>query len=288
MSVVTYSERKSMIIRASGRSTDYIAPSIVIGCLFDCSYCYLKRHHPDKNINVANNLGDILTAINSHVYFEADVEKPNQTDPDYITYDIGCNSDVGLDCKYWNWSYVFNFFKQHNKAKASFATKYVNKKLLTFDPERKVRIRFSLMPQKMADILEPNTSPISERIEAINTFIEAGYDVHVNFSPIVYYDEWKEDYKLLFEELNNKVKYKDEVLAECIFLTHNEEKRHSNLTSNPEGEKYLWAPDNQEYKTSEFGGTNIRYKSYLKSDYIKQFVELHDSIIPWNTIRYIF
>ena len=31
--------RKSMIIRPSGRSTDFISPSFGHGCLYNCSYC---------------------------------------------------------------------------------------------------------------------------------------------------------------------------------------------------------------------------------------------------------
>ena len=54
------------------------------------------------------------------------------------------------------------------------------------------------------------------------------------------------------------------------------------------GEDLLWRPDIQEDKISEFGGKNIRYKHELKAQYIKQWTELHDEIIPWNTIRYIF
>lgn len=79
--------RKSMLIRPSGRSTDFISPSFGHGCLYNCSYCYMKRHKPE-GLNIADNVGDILTAINNHVYF-TDVEKPNQTHPEFITYDIG-------------------------------------------------------------------------------------------------------------------------------------------------------------------------------------------------------
>lgn len=31
--------RKSMLIRESGRSTDFISPSFGHGCLFECTYC---------------------------------------------------------------------------------------------------------------------------------------------------------------------------------------------------------------------------------------------------------
>ena len=69
--------RKSMLIRPSGRSTDFISPSFGYGCLYNCSYCYMKRHK-DKGLTVATNTGDILTAINNHAFFTP-VDKPNQT-----------------------------------------------------------------------------------------------------------------------------------------------------------------------------------------------------------------
>lgn len=279
--------RKSLIIRPSGRSTDYISPSFGYGCLYNCGYCYMKRHKPD-GLDIGNNVGDILTTINNHVWFLADVNKPNQTHSDYITYDISCNEDFALHAKYHKWERIFDFFKDHPKAFGSFATKYVNPKLTTYDPQGKIRIRFSLMPQNISTLLEPNTSEIIDRIKAIDAFIDAGYDVHINFSPVVVYYKWLQDYEYLFQMVNDYVSYKDVVKAEVIFLTHNVNKHQYNINNNLPGEDLLWQPDIQEDKISQYGGKNIRYKHYLKSDFIEQFKELHDKIIPWNTIRYIF
>ena len=175
--------RKSMIIRPSGRSTDFISPSFGFGCLYNCSYCYMKRHK-HTGLDIATNTMDILTAINNHSMF-AIVDKPNQTHAIYTTYDISCNEDFSLHAKYHEWEKIFDFFKKHPKAMGSFATKYVNVNLLNYNPENKIRIRFSLMPQIMSDLLEPNTSKIIDRIKAINAFIDAGYDVHINFSPVI-------------------------------------------------------------------------------------------------------
>ena len=280
--------RKTFKIRPSGRSTDFISPSFGYGCLYDCSYCYMKRHQP-TGLSVATNTEDILTEINSHAAF-AVVDKPNQTHEKYTTYDISCNEDFALHAKHHEWEKIFTFFKDHPDIMGSFATKYVNNKLLSFNPEGKIRIRFSLMPQKMADIHEPNTSKIIDRIKAINDFIEAGYDVHINFSPVIVTDTWIKDYRQLFEGVDAIVdrKYKDRVKAEVIFLTHNFKKHIVNLESNPETEVDLWVPNIQESKVSQYGGKNVRYNYKLKREYIKQFVDLHDSVIPWNTIRYIF
>ncbi len=84
------------------------------------------------------------------------------------------------------------------------------------------------------------------------------------------------------------IENKEEVLSEVIFLTHNEKKHKDNLINNLPGENLLWTPENQEKKTSQYGGVNIRYKHKLKKQYIKEWYALHTKIIPWNTIRYIF
>ena len=93
-------------------STDFISPSFGYGCLYNCSYCYMKRHS-HTGLSVATNTEDILTEINSHAAF-AQVDKPNQTHKEYITYDISCNEGF---CIYMlsimNGKKIFTFFKDH-------------------------------------------------------------------------------------------------------------------------------------------------------------------------------
>ena len=286
MTLIKEINRNSMIIRPSGRSTDFISPSFGYGCLYNCSYCYMKRHKP-QGLDIAKNTMNILTEINNHCMF-AEVDKPNQTHNSYTTYDISCNEDFALHAKYHEWQTIFDFFKEHPVAMGSFATKYVNVDLLNYDPQGKIRIRFSLMPQSISDKLEPNTSKIIDRIKAIDAFIDGGYEVHINFSPVVIYDNWLEDYEYLFQMVDNYVDYQNEVKCEVIFLTHNENKHNYNLANNITGESLLWNTDIQENKISQYGGKNIRYKHNLKAEYIKQWTDLHDRIIPKNEIRYIF
>jgi spore photoproduct lyase len=289
MKKVNQVTRKTFTIRDSGRSSDYITPSFGYGCLFNCTYCYMKRHL-SEGLTVAQNTGEILTAVNNHSYFYADAQKPNQTHPEYMTYDISCNEDFALHAKYHSWRQVFEFFKEHPIAMGTLATKTVPHQFLDYNPEGKIRIRFSLMPQSIADKLEPNTAKIIDRIQAINTFIDAGYDIHINFSPVVVYEGWEQEYTDLFRLVNENVSEanKATVFSEVIFLTHNEGKHHYNVENNLPGEELLWTPENQEEKTSQYGGKNLRYNYKVKKQYIDKFKEIHSSIIPWNTIRYIF
>jgi spore photoproduct lyase len=148
------------------------------------------------------------------------------------------------------------------------------------------------MPYELMEHLEPNTSKLYERLRAVYEFRNAGYEVHLNFSPVIVHDNWLQHYMSLFNTIDRMAKTDgwadDRVKAEVIFLTHNEEKHCYNVANKLPGEEFLWTPKIQEGKISQYGGRNVRYEHNRKSDYIKQFIQIHDSIIPWNTIRYIF
>jgi spore photoproduct lyase len=124
---------------------------------------------------------------------------------------------------------VFDYFKKHPKLAATFATKWVNTKLLDYVPENKIRVRMSLMPEKMRAILENGTSPIIKRVQFLE--FQAGYSTHINFSPIIYHDKKLSGYKELFNIINNEVseEFKKQAGLECIFLTHNANLHKINL-----------------------------------------------------------
>lgn len=281
-----YITRKTMAIRESGRSSDYITPSFGFGCLYKCNYCYMRRHLP-HGLNIARNTNAIIDEIHAHLWLLKWPKIPNQTHEKYYTYDFSCNEDYVLHAKYHDWELLFDYFKTNDKAMGTAATKYVNKDLLKYDAERKIRIRFSIMPQVISDKMEPNTSKIIDRIKAVNDFYEAGYDVHLNYSPIIIYKDYMEDYKKLFKlvDMNINDSIKDRVKAECIFLTHN--KKLHNINSD-EVEELLWRPEIQERKISQYGNVNIRYKYKLKRKHINNFVDVHGHKLPWQKIRYIF
>lgn len=284
---------KTLECKWSGRSSDYIAPSLANGCFAGCTYCYVDRNKPVNPITLFTNTDEILSTIDRHVHALPWEKIPNQTDPIYYTYDIGCNSDISVDATLGSSVYeAMQFFKDHPRAKATFATKFVNRELLKFDPARKIRIRFSLMPEAVSKLVDVRTDSIADRIAAINDFYEAGYEVHVNFSPVIVYGgkQWREDYVKLFQELDRALhpKVKQQLQSEVIFLTHNAKQHEVNLKINPKAEEMLWTPELQETKISQFGGVNLRYKKELKSSMIKIFKEMHQQSIPWCKIRYIF
>ena len=114
--------------------------------------------------------------------------------------------------------------------------------------------------------------------------------MHLNYSPIIMYDDHEKDYNELFQLVDKIVdpSIKHKVKAECIFMTHNEKMHKHNIDNNIEGEDLLWNPEMQENKISQYGSKNIRYKYGKKRIYINNFINSHKSVVPWQKIRYIF
>lgn len=291
--VLVLGRLKTLESKWSGRSADYIAPSLANGCFGGCAYCYVDRHKKVNPITLFTNVDEILTAIDKHVMSLPWPKVPNQTDSTFYTYDIGCNSDISVDYDLSaGIQRVFDFFRDHPRAKATFATKFVNPSLLDFDPQGKVRIRFSLMPSHVSKLVDVRTDSIERRIAAINDFHAAGYEVHLNFSPVIVYGgkQWRDDYRDLFRQVDAVVRpeVKVQMQSEVIFLTHNQGQHQANLAINPKAEELLWVPELQENKVSQFGGWNIRYDHQLKGKMIGIFSQIMHEEVPWCTIRYIF
>ncbi len=58
------------------------------------------------------------------------------------------------------------------------------------------------MPEAVARVVDVRTSPVQERIAAVDDFVRAGFEVHLNFSPVILYEGWERDYRCLFEEVD--------------------------------------------------------------------------------------
>ena len=142
----------------------------------------------------------------------------------------------------------------------------------------------------MSKLVDVRTSPITDRIDVINDFVDAGYEVNVNFAPVIYYEGWLEDYKQLIAEINDKLndQTKKQLVAEIIFLTHNEQLHDVNLSWHPKAEEVLWTPSLQEFKYSQTGGRNVRYKRGFKKEIVDQLVDLVNKEMPYCKIRYAF
>lgn len=284
--------KKGMTMRPNGRSADFIAPSSSNGCAMACAYCYVPRRKGYANpVSVFVNIEDITRALRRHAGKLGNKTEPNTVDPVSWVYDLGENGDLSVDALISdNVRDLVAAFRTIPNAKGSFATKFVNPDLLGYDPQGRTRIRFSLMPAAMAKAVDIRTSPMSERIRAINDFVAAGYEVHANFSPVIVHEGWEAEWRELFAEINDLLTpaARHQLKCEIIMLTHNAGLHAVNMLWHPRGEEKLWRPDLQEEKVSEGGMVNLRYRARWKRRWLDQLLGWLAETMPYCGVRYAF
>ena len=277
----------------NGRSADFIAASSSNGCLSSCQYCYVARRKGGSNpLTLFVNVEEIAASIRRHQKKLGAKRFPNQCDPRFWTYDIGCNADLSADsfvCD--NPGFLVREFAEMEYAKACFATKTVNDDYWTrIDPKGKTRIRYSLMPQNIARYVDIGTSPISERIKSVNRLVEAGYEVHLNFSPIIIYggEEWKRGWAELWREIDDTLspRAKRQIECEVFFLTHSAALHETNLQWNPKGEEFLWSPQIQVPKKT--APDTLVYDYAMRRRELAAFEDRLAKALPYCTVRYSF
>jgi len=284
--------KKSLSARPNDRSANWIAPSTANGCAMACAYCYVPRRKGYANpITVFTNIDQITGYLRRHVAKRGAKPQPDEADPVSWVYDIGENSDCSVDALVSdNVADLIGTFRELPTAKASFATKYVNRQLLELDPQGRTRVRFSLMPDADAQLLDVRTSRVAERIAAIDDFVAAGYEVHLNLSPVVLREGWEADWTTLLQQLDDELgdATKAQAAAEVILLTHNEGLHEVNLGWHPKAEDLLWRPDLQQPKLSQNGQLNVRYRNDVKRAGVARLTELIATHAPWLRVRYAF
>lgn len=199
----------------NNNSSDIITGNFINGCLGGCwkSYCFSSRYNSDT-VYVSTNIDEIIDESLNWVNNQQWPKISNQQDSTYYMLELFCNSDASLMQKYIDLEYILKSIDNHPKANTTFATKYSSMLNLDVnDFNKKPRVRISIMPETPMKVLEPNTTDLETRISDIERLEKLGWEVHINFAPIVIYDNWIQDYKDLITRIPPRP-------CEVIFLTN--------------------------------------------------------------------
>jgi len=205
---------------------------------------------------------------------------PDQQDPIYTMVDVACNTDLVLMQKHMPES-LHDYLKRyddHPQLNSTMATKYPA--LLKLDVthfNKPPRVRVSLMPQTYSNVLEPKMQKISSRIEDIDRLKDLGWEVHINYSPVVFQRRWIQEYDELFAEVKRVAGVNK---CEVIVLTNH---RNQMAKASPEAQEMM--KHSCEIKNNS--GV-MRYPIRDKTKLLSRWKQLYNKYFELNTIRYIF
>lgn len=204
-----------------------------------------------------------------------------------LVFEIGSNSDLILENMITNnliWT-IENFVKEAEKGMLTFPTKFdMVDSILNLDHQGRIIIRMSVNPQEIIKEIEIGTSPLKNRVVAINKLKKAGYKVGILIAPVVMIENWHEKYtelvKYLHDNLDEDVK--KEVFFEIIFMTYSYIHKVINKEAFPNAINLY----DKDIMTAR-GRGKYTYKKEIKEEGSKFFRELLEKYFHDNEIKYI-
>ena len=277
--MIKLQKTKTLVTKDNNNSANCIAPNLIYGCFGGCvsTYCYMSRYNEDR-VYINTNVDDIF---NSVVEWEKEYTKvPDQQDPRWTMVDIACNTDLVLMQKHLP-EHLMDYLKRyddHPTLNSTMATKYPSLlKVQVNHFNKRPRVRVSLMPQVYSDVLEPKMQKIDSRIKDINRLKQLGWEVHCNYSPVVFYKGWEEEYDNLFAQVKEQAGINK---CEVIALTNH---KNQMVRSSPEAQELMKYSNEVKNKQGI-----MRYPLSYKYKLIDKFKEIYQRYFPLDTIRYIF
>lgn len=234
--------------------SDYLVPFTSSGCTAMCLYCYLVcNYNKCAYLRLFVNREQMMDRL---IRASVKSEKPQ-------TFEIGSNSDLVLENMITeNLKWVIPTFAREGRGRITFPTKFASvKPLLDLPHQGKTIFRMSVNPQEIIDTIELGTSPLNQRIEAVNAMCEAGYPVGILIAPIILNDGWEKQYLDLIDQLADTLteKTKKAMTIEMIFMTYSYVQNAINKEAFPD------APDLYDNQNMSGGGRGkYRYKKDLR------------------------
>lgn len=173
--------------------------SLVSNCPGHCEYCYLQTTQGTKPyLKIFVNLEDLFNVIKAHI---------KQDDNKVTTFEAASLGDpLALEHITGSLAKTIEFFSGLERGRLRVVTKYSNvDSLLTLNHNQKTDFRISINTDYVIESFEHNTRSLDERLTAVVKLGNAGYPIGFLVAPIMQYDNWKKEYALLFQKLEERL-----------------------------------------------------------------------------------
>ena len=206
--------RKTHKFVPNNKISNYLVPYTSSGCTAMCLYCYLVCNY--------NKCSYLRLFVNREEMLEKIIKTANESEEELV-FEIGSNSDLILE----NWitgnlKWTIENFNA-DKGYLTFPTKFdMVDDILDLKGKEKVIIRMSVNPKEIVQKIEIGTSPLENRVKAINKLADSGYKVGILIAPVIFLDDWKRLYEELIIYLKDNLsqKIKKNLFFEVIFMTY--------------------------------------------------------------------
>lgn len=198
---------------------NYFVLNLGSQCNMNCSYCYLQSYLNSKITKIYVNIEDALSEL------KAIADKhPDQP------FRVGTGEiidSLSLDILTLYSRRLIKFFKQYPRWILEFKTKSdCVEQFIDIPGAANIVVSWSINPPFVINSEEHGTARFEERLSAAKKCRDAGYRVAFHIDPMIYHENWKENYSYLAEELAKNFSARDIQVISIGSLRFQPEQRH--------------------------------------------------------------
>lgn len=166
--------------------------SQILGCIFNCHYCYLGGLYPSGYPVIFTNLEKLKGEV---------LELPRDT---FLA--ISYETDLlGFESIYPFHPFWIEIAQLRPDLLIESRTKSANTHLLPDNPPSNFLLSFSFTPEEVNRRWEGGVPTIDRRLEAVSTALKKGYRVEIVIEPILLFPNWESHYRHLFQKMAQKL-----------------------------------------------------------------------------------
>lgn len=187
--------QKGACVCQSFDNENFYYQSMIMNCMYDCQYCYLKGMY---------NSAHIVAFVNQEEVF-AKVKERLKSEKMYIC--VSYDTDMlGLE---WLTSYTarwIEFAAKEENLLIEIRTKCAPTSLFeSFIPCDRVIFSFTLSPEKVIREYEIGAASLEARLRAIQYAHKAGFKVRIAIDPVINVSGWEELYCDMIDQIFSKI-----------------------------------------------------------------------------------
>lgn len=172
------------------------------GCPLDCTYCYLQSYLKNNpTLKLYTNTNSLLEELEEK--FKSDPNRLFRVGTGELIDSLVWDDITGASLE------LVPFFAKFENAVLELKTKddgVSNLLDLRSEHNGKTVVSWSVNAKSISETDEKNTASLEERLEAARLVADAGYRLGFHFDPLVYFENWQEEYKETVDKIFSKIK----------------------------------------------------------------------------------
>ena len=261
------------------------------GCPAHCQYCYLAGSLSGPPVTRAYaNLPEILEGLRSYAGAGQVTSKSRARAAEGTTFEASCYTDpLGIEHLTGALAEAIRFFGAWEApVQLRWTTKFdAVEELAKLPHAGRTRVRFSVNAAAVSRDFEGGTANVAQRLGALRTMTLAGYPVGLTVAPIMPVENWRAEYRELFESVRNAVTDLSRLDLTAELITHR-------FTPGSKQVLLGWYPkttldlreEARAEKRTKFGGFKYVYPKDSMAEMKAWFEETIGELLPKARILY--